>query len=41
MTKNPLLGDVSPFEMIRAGRYAKLLMWVKHQLAENEAPTEL
>lgn len=41
MTNNPLLGGISPFAMIRAGRYAKLLKWVKQQLAGNEAPTEL
>lgn len=36
--KNPLLGGISPREMIRLGRYDKLLRWMLEQLAENEAP---
>ena len=39
-TKNPLLGDISPIDMIQAGRYDRLLRWAKQQLAENEKPKE-
>lgn len=35
-TRNPLLGNVTPNDMIAAGRYEKLLKWVKQQLSENE-----
>lgn len=32
---NPAFGQVSPQEMCNHGREAKLLKWVKAQLAEN------
>jgi hypothetical protein len=35
-TSNPLLGDVSPRDMIRIGRYKKLLKFVQTALRENE-----
>jgi antitoxin Xre/MbcA/ParS-like protein len=35
---NPLLGNVSPEDMIRIGREEKLLRFVENQLRENEAP---
>lgn len=31
--KNPALGDVSPRDMIRYGRYKKLLKYIRHALA--------
>lgn len=34
-TPNPLLGGVSPRDMIRFGRYGKLLRFVTEALAEN------
>lgn len=37
-TKNPLLGNLSPREMIQMGREDKLLKFVKESLAENERP---
>lgn len=37
-TKNPLLGNITPNDMIKLGRYEKLLLWVKQQLSENEPP---
>ncbi len=37
-TPNPLLGNVSPQQMISMGREYKLLKWVRQQLAENEPP---
>lgn len=36
-TKNPLLGDVSPRDMIRYGRYARLQKFVSEALEENSA----
>lgn len=33
---NPLLGNVTPNEMIKAGRAQRLLKWIKLTLAENE-----
>lgn len=39
-TRNPLLGGVSPINMIQAGRYDKLLKWAKEQIAENRKPDE-
>jgi hypothetical protein len=36
-TRNPLLGDISPRDMIRFGRYAKLRQFVMDALAENAA----
>jgi hypothetical protein len=38
---NPLLGDVSLRYTIRYGRYAKLLEFVTHALANNAAAAEL
>lgn len=35
-TRNPLLGDISPRDMIRFGRYAKLQQFVMDALAENQ-----
>jgi hypothetical protein len=35
-TPNPLLGDVSPREMIRVGKFNKLLSFIQNALAENE-----
>ena len=37
---NPLLGDVSPRDMIRYGRYAKLQQFVVEALAENAVAAE-
>jgi hypothetical protein len=39
-TKNPLLGDISPRDMIRYGRYEKLRRFVMHALKENEEAVE-
>lgn len=36
-TKNPLLGDISPRDMIRYGRYAKLQKFVHDALEQNTA----
>ncbi len=33
--KNPLLGDISPRDMIRAGRYEKLVKFIQNALAGN------
>ena len=38
-TRNPMLGDISPRDMIRFGRYAKLRQFVMDALSEN-VPTE-
>ena len=37
---NPLLGDVSPRDMIRYGRYAKLQQFVVEALADNAVAAE-
>ena len=37
---NPLLGDVSPRDMIRYGRYARLQEFVVEALAENAVAAE-
>jgi hypothetical protein len=37
---NPLLGDVSPRDMIRYGRYAKLQRFVVEALAEDAVAAE-
>ncbi len=34
--KNPLLGGLSPRDMLEAGRGEKLLKFVKQQLSENK-----
>jgi hypothetical protein len=39
-TRNPLLGDIAPRDMIRFGRYGKLRQFVMEALSEN-APTEV
>ena len=36
-TKNPLLGDISPRDMIRYGRYEKLRRFIMNALEENSA----
>lgn len=36
--RNPLLGGVSPRDMVANGRSDKLLKWVKSALGENEPP---
>lgn len=36
ITLNPLLGNVAPRDMIRFGRYKKLLRFVMNALAENK-----
>ena len=38
-TRNPLLGDISPRDMIRFGRYGKLRQFVMDALSES-VPTE-
>ena len=35
---NPLLGNISPREMIRVGRFKKLYSFIMTALAENEPP---
>lgn len=37
-TRNPLLGNLSPRDMIRYGRYEKLRRFVMDALAENDIP---
>ncbi len=37
---NPMLGDFSPRDMIRYGRYAKLQQFVVEALAENAVAAE-
>ena len=37
-TKNPLLGNIAPRDMIRYGRYEKLRRFVMEALEENSAP---
>ena len=36
-TKNPLLGDISPRDMIRYGRYEKLRRFIMNAMEENAA----
>lgn len=38
-TSNPLLGNVSPREMIRIGRFKKLHRYILSALSENEQPS--
>lgn len=40
-TKNPQLGDISPRDMIRFGRYEKLRRFVMEALEENRAVPQL
>jgi uncharacterized protein (DUF2384 family) len=35
-TPNPMLGDISPRDMIRSGRYKKLLKFIINALSENQ-----
>lgn len=35
-TTNPMLGDISPRDMIRYGRYQKLLRFILNALSENQ-----
>lgn len=37
-SENPLLGGISPNQMIMVGRVRKLAMFVEQQLAENQGP---
>ena len=39
-TANPLLGGVKPTDMIRWGRGARLIQFIKTQLAENVPPID-
>ncbi len=38
-TPNPLIGNISPKEMIRRGRFRKLLEFIQTALDENKRPT--
>ena len=38
MSKNPMLGGISPDQMIDAGRYDRLLRFIQQSLADNERP---
>jgi uncharacterized protein (DUF2384 family) len=35
-TTNPMLGDITPRDMIRYGRYQKLLKFIHNALSENQ-----
>jgi uncharacterized protein (DUF2384 family) len=35
-TPNPLLGDIAPRDMIRIGRFKKLLKFIQNALSQNE-----
>lgn len=35
MTRNPLLGNIAPFEMIKQGRGRKLVQFIEVSIAEN------
>jgi uncharacterized protein (DUF2384 family) len=37
-TPNPLLGDMTPRDMIRVGRFRKLVRFIQAALSENELP---
>lgn len=39
-TKNPLLGNVRPWDMIEAGREKKLLKFINNQLSQNPPKAE-
>lgn len=39
-TANPLLGDISPRDMVRIGRAWKLARFIRNQIAENYLPGE-
>jgi len=38
-TTNPLLGNISPREMIRIGRFKKLYRFILNALSENQRPS--
>jgi hypothetical protein len=38
-TRNPLLGNVAPRDMIRIGRFKKLQRFIQNALDENERPS--
>jgi hypothetical protein len=38
-TRNPLLGNVTPRDMIRVGRFKKLQRFIQNALDENERPS--
>ena len=40
-TPNPLLGNVSPVDMIKNGRQDKLCKWILNQIEENAVKGEL
>ena len=37
-TPNPLLGNITPRDMIRVGRFKKLRLFILDALSENERP---
>lgn len=37
-TRNPLLGNITPRDMIRIGRFRKLQRFIQNALDENERP---
>lgn len=37
-TKNPMLGDVSPRDMVRLGRYDRLRKYIITAIADNSSP---
>ncbi len=39
-TPNPLLGDITPRDMIRIGRFRKLRRFIQSALSENESPSK-
>ncbi|HXY79145.1 MAG TPA: hypothetical protein VEI08_00765 [Candidatus Bathyarchaeia archaeon] len=39
-TPNPLLGNITPRDMIRIGRFKKLLRFIQNALDENERPRD-
>lgn len=36
VTRNPMLGGVSPYEMLKRGRSEKLLQFIKTSISENK-----
>jgi len=41
VTENPLLGEISPIDMIDAGRFDKLMKFIYTQLEENRYDSKL
>lgn len=39
-TQNPLLGNITPRDMIRIGRFKKLQRFILNALGENESPAK-